>query len=43
MKLLVCGGRDFIDVPLLWRTLDKLRDDNTPELGIRLIIDGASV
>lgn len=41
MKLLVCGGRDFIDVPLLWRTLDKLRDD-TPEPGIRLVIDGAS-
>ena len=41
MKLLVCGGRDFIDVPLLWRTLDELRD-NTPEPGIRLVIDGAS-
>jgi hypothetical protein len=41
MRLLVCGGRDFIDVPLLWRTLDELRE-STPEPGIRLVIDGAS-
>lgn len=41
MRLLVCGGRDFIDVPLLWRALDELRD-RTPEPGIRLVIDGAS-
>lgn len=41
MRLLVCGGRDFKDVPLLWRTLDDLRD-KTPEPGIRLVIDGAS-
>jgi hypothetical protein len=41
MRLLVCGGRDFKDVPLLWRALDELRA-STPEPGIRLVIDGAS-
>lgn len=41
MNLLVCGGRDFTDVPLLWRRLDELRAE-TPEPGIRLVIDGAS-
>lgn len=41
MKLLVCGGRDFVDVPLLWRRLDEIAN-NQPEPGIRLVIDGAS-
>lgn len=41
MRLLVCGGRDFVDVPLLWRTLDELQE-RIPEPGIRLVIDGAS-
>lgn len=41
MRLLVCGGRDFVDVPKLWRALDELQA-RTPEPGIRLVIDGAS-
>jgi hypothetical protein len=34
-RLIVCGGRDFTDVLLLWRTLDKIPD-------VRLVVDGAS-
>lgn len=41
MRLLVCGGRDFVDVPLLWRTLDAMQS-RLPEPGITLVIDGAS-
>lgn len=41
MNIIVCGGRDFTDVCLLWRTLDELQA-STPEPGIRLVIDGAS-
>jgi SLOG family YspA-like protein len=41
MRLLVCGGRHFRDVPLLWRELDKLRAA-LPEPGIELLIEGAS-
>lgn len=41
MRLLVCGGRNFVDVPLLWRVLDELHN-RVVEPGIRLVIDGAS-
>lgn len=41
MRVLVCGGRDFQDVPKLWSALDLLQK-RTPEPGIRLVIDGAS-
>lgn len=40
MRLVVSGGRDFLDVPLLWRTLDELHE-STPE-GIELLVEGAS-
>lgn len=36
--IIVCGGRDFVDVPLLWRTLDKI----ARRYGVREVIDGAS-
>lgn len=38
MRVLVCGGRDFVDVPVLWRRLDQLHATN----GITTIIEGAS-
>jgi len=38
MRLIVSGGRDFVDVPLLWRTLDEL----AAESAIELLIEGAS-
>lgn len=38
MRVLVCGGRDFTDVPLLWRTLDDLHRKHR----IERIIEGAS-
>jgi hypothetical protein len=38
MRVLVFGGRYFNDVPLLWRTLDKLH----AYARISTIIDGAS-
>jgi hypothetical protein len=38
MRVIVCGGRDFVDVPKLWRYLDEIAKA-TP---IRCIIDGAS-
>lgn len=41
MRVLVCGGRDFNNVPALWRALDELRD-KTPEPGITWLFDGAS-
>ena len=43
MRLIVCGGRYFRDVPLLWKTLDDL-DRYFAETGdsIRTVIDGAS-
>jgi hypothetical protein len=41
MRILVCGGRDFVDVPLLWRVLDRLDEDSGPQ-GVRLVIEGAS-
>lgn len=41
MKILVCGGRTFSNVALIWRTLDDLQR-GLPEPGIRLVIDGAS-
>jgi len=37
MRLLVCGGRDFDDVPRLWRILDDLNGRYT----IACLIDGA--
>lgn len=39
MKILVCGGRAFVNVALLWRKLDKL---DAQGAGISLVIDGAS-
>lgn len=38
MRVLVCGGRDFVNVPYLWRVLDELHKENV----ISLIIEGAS-
>lgn len=38
MRLLVCGGRDFVDVPLLWRLLDSLNEEGEVEV----VIEGAS-
>lgn len=38
-KVIVCGGRNFNDVPLLWRTLDRIAHNYG---GIKRIIDGAS-
>lgn len=37
-RVLVCGGRDFNDVPLIWKTLDVLH----AERHFRLVMDGAS-
>ena len=37
-RVLVCGGRNFNDVPLIWKTLDALH----AERHFRLVIDGAS-
>lgn len=41
MRVLVCGGRHFSDVPKLWRYLDDLLA-REPERGIDEIIEGAS-
>lgn len=38
MRLLVCGGRDFCDVPLLWSILDGI--DSRADGGIKCVIDG---
>jgi hypothetical protein len=38
MRLIVCGGRDFVDVPLLWRLLDGLNEEGEVEV----VIEGAS-
>lgn len=38
MRVLVCGGRDFVDVPKLWKFLDEL--DQQQE--IVTVIDGES-
>lgn len=40
MRVIVCGGRDYRDVPTLWKVLDGI-EAQTPE-GIDLLIDGAS-
>lgn len=42
MRLLVCGGRDFDNVPLLWRILDEINDRRiiTHGDGIRCLIEG---
>lgn len=39
MRLLVCGGRDFIDVPLLWRSLNHFCVQRSIP---SLLIEGAS-
>jgi hypothetical protein len=41
MRIIVCGGRDFVNVPLLWRVLDQLDSDSGPH-GISVVIEGAS-
>jgi hypothetical protein len=38
MRILVCGGRNFADVPRLWRFLDELDAQER----IDVVIDGAS-
>lgn len=38
MKVLVCGGRDYADVPRIWRELDRLDAKHQ----VREVIDGAS-
>lgn len=38
MKILVCGGRNFNNVPLLWATMDNLDRQQF----IRVVIDGAA-
>lgn len=42
MRLIVCGGRAFCDVPRLWAILDGIdeRDIAKGGEGIRLLIDG---
>jgi hypothetical protein len=40
-RILVCGGRDFTDVPKLWKALDDLQA-SLPEPHIRMVIEGAS-
>src|SRR5690349_5591086 len=43
MRLLVCGGREFDDVPRLWKLLDEINQRRIAEHGdgIRCLIDGA--
>jgi len=36
MKVLVCGGRDFVDVPFIQKTLDKYLQ----EFGFDVLIEG---
>lgn len=45
MRLLVCGGREFDDVPWLWRLLDEINQRRIDEHGdgIRCLIDGGQV
>lgn len=45
MRLLVCGGRDFRDVPRLWAILDRIDQKNKDDggEGIRCLIEGAQV
>jgi hypothetical protein len=38
LRVIVCGGRFFRDVPLIWRTLDRIN----AECRISPLIDGAS-
>ncbi len=42
MRLLVCGGRYFDDVPLLWSIMDSINKRRIDEHGdgIRLVIEG---
>ena len=42
MRLLVCGGRDFADVPRLWSILDGINQRRITRYGdgIRCLIDG---
>lgn len=43
MRLIVCGGREYDDVPRLWKILDQIdaRDIANGGEGIRCLIDGA--
>lgn len=41
MNILVCGGRHFTNVPVLWMWLDEFAAKQI-EPGVRLVIDGAS-
>lgn len=45
MRLLVCGGRDFDDVPKLWALLDAINRKRiaTHGDGIRCLIDGGQM
>lgn len=45
MRLLVCGGREYRDVPRLWAILDGIdwRDKERGGDGIRCLIEGAQV
>lgn len=38
MKLLVCGGRDFADVKMLYRVLDEIHEQN----GVDILIQGGA-
>jgi hypothetical protein len=40
-RAIVCGGRRFSDVPLIWRTLDEI-DQTWGNPALRCVIDGAS-
>jgi|SRR5580765_535431 len=42
MRVIICGGRDYIGVRALWRRLDALDKQWEPKGGIRVVIDGAS-
>jgi hypothetical protein len=44
-RLLVCGGRDFDDVPWLWNVLDEINQRRIAQHGdgISCIIDGGQV
>lgn len=38
MKLLVCGGRDFVDTEMLYRVLDEIHEQN----GVDVIFQGGA-
>jgi hypothetical protein len=41
MRIIVCGSRDYRDVPKLWHALDEI-DAEAPMEGILVVMDGAS-